>query len=166
MIVNEWSIRLAVQEWTTARRKIFEEQTYYIRLKDVLKIGSVWQCDPSWSERVKDRTFDLAQDGWRDAEPAIVNIGTNGFVSLADGNHRISYIVLHTDIDGDFLVAVQFHYFDIGGVINPKAPNQIWDGKNLYFICFPRGNCGKCGPCRKSLPFIEEGLSRFEGSKS
>ena len=37
-----------------------------------------------------------------------------------------------------------------------RSTHCKWDGRNLYFICFTRGSCGRCGPCRETLPeFVE-----------
>jgi hypothetical protein len=117
----------------------------------------VWCTDKGWLERAREAKYattiaSMAEHGWSAGKPATIGIGSNGFVTLLDGNHRVCLILANGLVGKIPLVAVKFHFFDIGNVINPLQPGRQWDGKNLFFICFPRGTCGKCGPCSNAIP--------------
>jgi hypothetical protein len=104
----------------------------------------------------------IAEAGWDNRSPAMIGIGSNGFVTVLDGNHRLSLILFRDLMSSVPTIPVRFHYFDVGDVINPLRPHQVWSGTNLPFICYPLGTCGKCGPCRRMLPEVERKLRQYD----
>lgn len=147
--------------WSTEGRRLFDpDVVYHLSTRTALRIGSVWAVDDGWVRRASDEKYDdvaadLAARGWSSDRPAVVTIGKDGFLTLADGNHRITLILTRNLLSRVSSIPVKFHFFDVGDPINPLRPDITWSGANLAFICFPRGTCGRCAPCRKMLPEIE-----------
>jgi hypothetical protein len=156
-LITEISIRRASAQWCLLRKKTYDPDTVYSCSFDtVLKVGSVWQNNFDWKNRVESGSYDevissLKENGWDASQPVLIGIGSNGFVSLLDGNHRMSILYFSEMYKEIKLLSARFRYFDIGDVINPYAPGIKWDGTNLNFICFPRNTCGKCAICTMSI---------------
>jgi hypothetical protein len=164
-IVTSRGIQRASIHWSTRRKKTLSpDKTYPVPTADILRIGGVWNTDESWIERARDEKYkpvieDMSKDGWCLTKPATVSIGTNGFVTLIDGNHRLTLVLMH-HIKVSF-IPTKFYFFDVGQPVHPTHPSTTWDGKNLYFICYPRGSCGRCGSCRNTKPAVKEMLSCY-----
>lgn len=166
MIIPEEIVRGATH-WSLWRKTLYDPGRIYIASAGaVFRIGSVWSVDRAWIDRIKGERFAPVTDSlrtgrWGEDNPLLIGLGSNGFVTLLDGNHRLSIVLFNDLVPLYPAYPVRFHYFDVGGAINPLAPDRKWDGSNLAFICYPRGTCGKCGPCRRTLPEIVDRLEKY-----
>lgn len=101
----------------------------------------------------------LVERGWKAEKPALIGFGTNGFVTMLDGNHRLAGLLFQGLLKQVPYIPTRVYYFDVGEVINPLDPDAVrWDGSNLGFVCFPRGACGECWSCRNTLPVVRQKL--------
>lgn len=149
-------IAQASADWSLRRRQRYEPgKTYLCRATDVLRIGSAGRSRSGFAEQAPGRRDQAVgeappESGGTNRNPALIGIGTNGSVLLLDGHHRMASA--HScELDRIVAVPIQFHYFDVGDVIDPKAPDVRWDGRNLDFVCFPVGSCGRCRSCLRQF---------------
>ena len=166
--IDQHGISKASRVWSSRRDKFYDPGlVFHCRARDVFRVGSCWQIKPAWIERAGRKKYDqtalrIAEAGWDEQSPAMIGIGSNGFVTVLDGNHRLSLILLRDLVPSVPTIPVRFHYFDVGDVINPLRPQQVWSGTNLPFICYPLGTCGKCAPCRRMLAEVERKLRQHD----
>ena len=166
--IDQHGISKASRVWSSRRKQFYDPaMVFRCRARDVFRVGSIWQVKPAWMESASQKKYDqtarkLAEAGWEDQNPAIIGLGSNGFVTLLDGNHRLALILLRDLVPNVPTIPVRFHYFDVGEVINPLRPQHVWDGTNLPFICYPVGTCGNCAPCKRMLADVESRLRQHD----
>jgi len=140
-------------QWTLNRRKVYpggKDKLYHMPLKQALNIGGAWCIREEWQTSIETESRYQAlatvfrDSGWNPENPMVIGIGTNGKVSVEDGNHRL----LIAKACGLRSIPVVVHYWDIGD--KAWGINYVYSTETAY-TCYPIGRCGECGVCQGLL---------------